>query len=50
MKTKRGIIAKYLPWLLIALAILAIVLITIFLLKGTGFSLVDRVKDFLRIG
>jgi len=47
---KKGVISEYLPWLLIALAILAIVLITIFLLKGTGFSLVDRVKDLLRIG
>ncbi len=50
MKNKRGIISGYLIAFFIAMAILAIIMITIFLLKGTGFSLVDRVKDFLRIG
>ena len=47
---KKGVIAEYLPWLIIALAALAIIMVTIFLLKGTGFSLVDKAKDLLRIG
>jgi len=44
---KRGVVADYLPWLLIGIAILAIIMITIFLLKGQGFSLIDRIKDLI---
>ena len=47
---KKGVIAKYLPWLIIALAILAMTMVAIFLLKGTGFALIDKIKDLLRIG
>jgi hypothetical protein len=47
-KNKRGIITEYLPWLLIALAVLAIVIILIFTLKGQGVSLIDKIKDILR--
>ena len=42
---KRGIISDYLPWLLIAVAILAILMIAIFVLKGKGVSLVDSIKN-----
>ena len=42
---KRGIISDYLPWLLIAVAILAILLIAIFVLKDKGVSLVDAIKN-----
>jgi len=52
MKTwfdKRGVIADYLPWLLIGVATLAIIMLVIFLLKGSIFSLGDRIKDFLKI-
>ena len=45
---KRGIITEYLPWLLIALAVLAIIMILIFTLKGQGISLIDKIKDLLR--
>jgi len=45
----RGLISEYLPWLLIALAVLAIVMITVFLLKEKGFSLIDQIKDLFRI-
>ncbi len=45
---KKGVISNYLPWILIAIAVLAIVMITIFLLKEKGFSLIDRIKDLLR--
>ncbi len=47
-KGKRGIISGYLPWILIAVAILAIIMITIFLLKGQGFSLIDKLKDLFK--
>ena len=42
---KRGIVSDYLPWLLIAIAVLAIVTIFIFVLKGKGISLIDQVKN-----
>lgn len=42
---KRGIISEYLPWLLIAIAILAILMITIFLLSEQGISLIDKIKN-----
>ena len=45
---KRGIVTEYLPWLLIGLAVLAIIMIVIFTLKGQGVSLIDRIKDLLR--
>ena len=44
---KRGIIADYLPWLLIAVAVLVILMITIFILKEKGVSLIDKIKDIL---
>ena len=42
---KKGVISEYLPWLLIAIAVLAILMITIFLLRGKGISLIDTVKN-----
>lgn len=42
---KKGVVADYLPWLLIGLAVLAILMITIFLLKGKGLSLIDSIKN-----
>ena len=41
---KRGIASEYLPWVLIAVAVLVILMITVFVLKGTGFSLIDKIK------
>jgi len=46
----RGIISEYLPWILISIAVLAVVLISIFLLKGKGFSLIDKIKDLFTGG
>lgn len=48
MKNKRGIVSEYLPWILIAIAVLAIVMISIFVMKGTGFDLLEKIKDFFR--
>ena len=45
---KRGIITEYLPWLLIAVAVLVILMITIFVLKGKGISLIDQIKNLFR--
>ena len=45
---KRGIISEYLPWLLIALAVLAILMITIFVLKDQGVSLIDQIKNLFK--
>jgi hypothetical protein len=47
---KRGIIADYLPWLLIAIAVLVILMISIFLLKGKGFEFIDKIKGLFRGG
>ena len=44
----RGIISEYLPWLLIALAVLVILMITIFVLREKGVSLIDKIKDIFR--
>ena len=45
---KKGVVAEYLPWLLIALVVLVIVLISIFFLKEKGVSLIDQVKSLFR--
>ncbi len=42
---KRGIITEYLPWLLIGLAVLFIIMITIFILREEGLSLIDKIKN-----
>lgn len=42
---KRAIVSEYLPWLLIGIAILAILMITIFVLKDKGISLIDKIKN-----
>ena len=47
---KRGIITEYLPWLLIAVAVLAILLVTVFVLREKGFSLIDSIKNLLDSG
>ena len=45
---KRGVISEYLPWLLIGIAVLAILMITIFLLKDKGFSFIDSIKNLFK--
>jgi hypothetical protein len=44
---KRGIVADYIPWLIIGLAILAVVMIAIFLLREQGTGLIDKIKSLL---
>ncbi len=43
--SKRGVISGYLPWLLMAIAILAVLMVTILLLKEKVFSLLNQIKD-----
>ncbi|HNZ51988.1 MAG: hypothetical protein BWY36_00074 [Candidatus Diapherotrites archaeon ADurb.Bin253] len=47
-RNKKGVISEYLPWILIALVVLTIVLISIFFLKNEGISLVDQIKNLFR--
>lgn len=42
---KRGIVSEYLPWVIIAVAVLAIIMISIFLLKGQGINVLDQIKN-----
>ena len=44
MKNKRGIISEYLPWIIIALAVLTILAISAFFLRGQGVNLIDKIK------
>lgn len=46
--SKKGIVSEYLPWLLIALVVLVIVLISVFILKEKGISLIDQIKNLFR--
>ena len=46
--SKRGIIADYLPWLLIGIAVLVIRMITLIVLQEEGVSLIDRLKNLVR--
>jgi len=48
MKSKKGIVADYLPWLLIGIAVLAIMMIFIFFLREEGVSLIDQIKNLFR--
>ena len=42
---KRGVIPFYILAILIAVAILAILMITLFILRGQGISLIDKIKN-----
>lgn len=44
-KNNKGIASEYLPWLLISIAVLAIVMITLFLLREEGFGVIDKIKN-----
>jgi len=45
---KRGVISEYLPWILIAVAVLVIVMIVIFLMKNQGITLIEKIKNLFR--
>jgi hypothetical protein len=43
VKNKRGVVSDYLPWLLIAIAILAVFSISALLLKDKGIEFIDKI-------
>ena len=45
MKNKFGIVTEYLPWLLLALIVLVILVLGIFVMRGEGESLIDKIKN-----
>jgi Na+/H+ antiporter NhaC len=47
---RRGVVTDYLPWLLIGIAVLAIILIAIWSMKSQGISLIDKIKNILKWG
>lgn len=48
MKNRRGIVSEALPWIIISISILAILMITIFILKGKGIAVIDSLKDLFK--
>ena len=48
MNKKRGIVTEYLPWLIIGLAVLGLFMVSIFLLKGKGVSIVDKIQNLFK--
>ena len=45
---KRGIASEALPWIIIAIAVLVILMLTIFVLKGKGTSIIDNFGGLFR--
>lgn len=45
---KKGIVSEYLPWILIAVAVLVILVIGVFIMKEKGVSIVDNLNGLLR--
>jgi hypothetical protein len=45
---KKGVITEYLPWILIALAVLAILVISALILKEKGIDIIQKIKDLFR--
>ncbi|NCN86591.1 hypothetical protein GW932_02060 [archaeon] len=48
-KNKKGIISEALPWIIISIAVLVILMLTIFVLKGKGVSVLDKLKGLFRL-
>jgi len=47
-KEKKGIVSEYLPWLLIALAILIILSLSAFIFKGKGLEIISKGLELFR--
>jgi len=41
-------VSDLMPFLLIALAVLVILLVSVFLLKGKGFEFIDQIKNMFK--
>jgi len=46
---KKGLVADYLPWIIISLAVLAIIFVSLFVLKDKGNSMIDSIKNIFRL-
>lgn len=49
IKRKKGIVTDYLPWVLIAVAVLVILILGVLVLKDKGISVIERLKELLRL-
>lgn len=47
---KKAMAEEYLPWILIGLAVLTILIISIFYLRTQGVSLIDKIKNMFKFG
>lgn len=45
---KKGIVSEYLPWVIIAIAVLVILMIAIFFMKSKGVGVLDGLKNLFR--
>ena len=45
LNQRKGVVADYIPWLIIALAVLVITSVSLFLMRGQGESFIDKIKD-----
>lgn len=46
---KKAIISEYLPWLLIGVAVLAILMLSVYFLRGEGITMIDKIKDLFKM-
>lgn len=47
---KRGVIADYIPWIIIAVIVLTLLMLSIFLLRGKGIGMIDKIKNLFTGG
>lgn len=47
-KQKKAVVSEYLPWLMIAIAILVIISISIFLLKDKGIEFINKALNIFK--
>ena len=45
---KRGIVSEYLPWIIISIALLAILMISLVVMKEKGIFVIDNLKNLFR--
>lgn len=48
LKDRRGIISEALPWIIISIAILVILMVSVFVMRGEGTSIIDKVKGLFK--
>ena len=47
-KNKKGIVSEALPWILISIAIMVILMLSIFMLKDKGIVVIDKIRGIFR--